>query len=46
VVMFFAGLILFFLIPILGGIIAWIGCIIWAMIAVNQANAKISKAGS
>ena len=43
IVMFFAGLILFFLIPIVGGVIAWIGCIIWAVIAAGQSNADLHK---
>lgn len=43
IVMFLGGIILFFLIPIVGGILAWIGCIIWAVIAANQENAKMQK---
>jgi hypothetical protein len=43
IVMFVLGLILFFLIPIVGGILAWIGCMIWAVIAANQANANMQK---
>lgn len=38
VVMFVVGIILFFLIPIVGGIFAWVGCIIWAVIAAQKAN--------
>jgi hypothetical protein len=41
--MFVAGIILFFLIPIIGGILAWVGCIIWAIIAAQNANKVITK---
>lgn len=38
VIMFFASLILFFLIPIVGAILCWIVCIIWAIIAAQNGN--------
>jgi hypothetical protein len=38
IVMFIVGIILFFLIPIIGGIMAWVGCIIWAIMAAQNAN--------
>lgn len=38
VIMFFAGIVLFFVIPIIGGVIAWVGCIIWAIVAAQNAN--------
>lgn len=38
IVMFFVSLILFFVIPIVGGIIGWIGCIIWAVVAAQNSN--------
>ena len=41
IVMFFIGLVLFFLLPVVGMVISWIGCIIWAVVAANQANAKL-----
>jgi len=42
-IMFVVGIILFFLIPIVGGILAWVGCIIWAVIASQNANKVIVK---
>ena len=38
IVMFFAGIILFIVIPIIGGVIAWVGCVIWAVVAAGNAN--------
>ena len=40
IVMFFVTAILFFLIPVVGAILGWIICIIWAMIAVQATNSK------
>jgi hypothetical protein len=38
IVMFVAALILFFLLPIIGPILVWIGTIIWAVVAAQNAN--------
>jgi len=38
IVMFFVGVIAFFILPVVGGILAWIGCIIWAVVAASNAN--------
>jgi hypothetical protein len=43
IVMFIATLVLFFLLPVIGAIITWIGCIIWAVVAANQANDALQK---
>ncbi|MBB5395874.1 hypothetical protein [Mucilaginibacter sp. AK015] len=43
VVMFFATIILFFVIPIIGAAIAWVGCIIWAVMAAQNANKVIVR---
>ena len=43
IVMFILGIALFFLLPIVGGIIAWIASIIWAIVAAKQANAKMGE---
>jgi len=43
IVMFFITIILFFLIPIVGGILGYVGCIIWAVIAAGDANKKMIK---
>ncbi|HMC99264.1 MAG TPA: hypothetical protein VKH37_03895 [Ferruginibacter sp.] len=43
IIMFVVGLILFFLIPVVGYIIAWVGCLIWAVVAANAANAKFRE---
>jgi hypothetical protein len=45
IIMFIATLILFFLLPVVGAIITWIGCVIWAVIAANEANAALEKEG-
>lgn len=44
IVMFIATLILFFLLPVVGAILAWIGCVIWAVVAANRANDALQKA--
>lgn len=47
IIMFFASIILFFLIPVVGGILAWIGCIIWAVTAAQNSNeSAINKANN
>jgi|GEM_PF-3505377 len=47
VVMFFVSIVLFFVIPVVGYILAWVMCIIWALIAANQANSNLhNKAGN
>jgi uncharacterized Zn finger protein (UPF0148 family) len=38
VIMIFVGILLFFLIPIIGGLISWIICMIWAVTAAGEAN--------
>jgi len=41
IIMFILSIILFIALPVVGAILAWIGCIIWAVVAANQANAKL-----
>lgn len=43
IVMFFISIVLFILIPVVGAIFAWIGCIIWAIMAANAANDKMKS---
>jgi len=43
IVMFILTVVLFFLIPIIGACIAWVGCIIWAIIAAQNANKVVMK---
>lgn len=38
IIMIFVGIFLFFLIPIIGGLISWIICMIWAVTAAGEAN--------
>lgn len=38
IIMIFVGILLFFLIPIIGSLISWVICIIWAVIAAEEAN--------
>lgn len=38
IIMFFVSIVLFFLLPVIGAILAWIACIIWAVSAANSAN--------
>jgi hypothetical protein len=40
IIMFFVACILFFLLPIVGYVLAWIICIIWAVVAAGNANSK------
>lgn len=42
-VMFVIGLISFFLLPIIGYVFVHIGCVIWAIVAANNANANLHK---
>jgi hypothetical protein len=46
ITMFFVNLVLFFILPVVGLIFGWIGCVIWAIIAVSQTNAQFRKATS
>ena len=46
ITMFFVNLVLFFILPIVGIIIGWIACIIWAIVAVSQTNARFREATS
>jgi predicted amidophosphoribosyltransferase len=47
ILMFFVAIILFFLIPVIGGFIAWIICLIWAVVAAQNANeSALNKAGN
>lgn len=47
VLMFFIGIVLFFLIPIAGAVISWIICIVWAVVAAQNANqAALNQAGN
>lgn len=39
ILMFFISLVLFVFLPIIGAVIAWVICIIWAVSAANAANA-------
>ncbi len=39
-IMFFITLISWFVLPLIGAIFCWVGCIIWAIVAVNQHNQK------
>lgn len=41
IVMFILGMLLFFLLPVVGMFLTWIGAIIWAVVAANMANAKL-----
>lgn len=43
IVMFFAGILLFLVLPVVGAVIAWIGCLIWAVVAANAENEKLRK---
>lgn len=38
IIMIFVGILLFFLIPIIGGVISWVICMIWAVNAAGEAN--------
>jgi hypothetical protein len=38
IIMFFVTLVMFFILPIIGPVICWIGCIVWAVISANAAN--------
>ena len=38
IIMFFVSILFFVLIPIIGPIFSWIGCIIWAVMAADNAN--------
>jgi hypothetical protein len=38
VVMFFAGLLFFFILPLIGPILCWIVCIVWAIVASQNGN--------
>lgn len=38
IIMLFVGILLFFLIPIIGGLISWVICMIWAVNAASEAN--------
>jgi hypothetical protein len=42
IVMFFVTAILFFLIPVVGAFLAWIICIIWAIVAVQNSITRQS----
>lgn len=42
-VMFFVGVVLFFLLPIAGIFVTWIGSIIWAIVAADQANKDLAN---
>ena len=46
VTMFFVALILFFILPVIGAVISWIACIIWACVAANNANKKLVTRGN
>ena len=46
VVMFFVSLLLFFLLPLVGVILCWIGCIIWAVVAAGEANKNMVNKGN
>jgi hypothetical protein len=46
ILMFFAGLVLFFILPIVGAFVAWIVCIIWAVVAANHANDRAREQAS
>ncbi|MBV9960954.1 MAG: hypothetical protein JO072_01790 [Parafilimonas sp.] len=39
-IMFVISLTLFFLLPLIGPILCWIGCIIWAVVSAQNVNAK------
>jgi hypothetical protein len=39
-IMFFAAIIMFFVVPVIGPLLVWVGCIIWAVVAANNANQK------
>lgn len=43
IIMFLVGIFLFFLIPVAGGFIAWIICIIWAIAAAQNSNESALK---
>lgn len=38
IIMFFVSILVFVLIPIIGPILSWIGCIIWAVMAADNVN--------
>lgn len=46
IIMFLVNLVLFFILPVVGMVIGWIACIIWAAVAVGQTNADFRKATS
>ena len=46
IIMFFIGIFSFFILPLVGFIFVWIGCIIWAVVAANNANASMHKNAS
>ena len=40
IIMFFIAFLSFFVLPVVGVFFVWIGCIIWAVVAAQNANAK------
>jgi hypothetical protein len=40
IIMFFIALLSFFILPVIGAVLVWIGCIIWAIVAAQNANSK------
>jgi hypothetical protein len=46
IVMFVVSLLLSIALPIVGTVLSWIGCIIWACVAADQANKNLQKQGN
>lgn len=43
IVMFLISCVMFFLLPVVGPIICWVVCIIWALMAVNNTNSNTTS---
>jgi hypothetical protein len=46
IVMFFITFLFFFLLPFIGPIFCWVGCIIWAVVAAGRANKSMMNKGN